>query len=303
LPSSRLVLDTAAMRALVRWIVFPSTLALGLAATALALRRGVSPELAVLAVYFACMPLVALLERLLPWRREWNRSQGDSATDGLYLASTWGLGAVLGPLFAALSVAAGSALSRASGGGIWPLDWPLAAQVALACVVAEFFDYWGHRLLHESRVLWRCHTIHHSAPRVYWLNATRTHPAEILFRGLFGAIPLGALGVGPEAIAYWAVIGRVAGLYQHANVDFALGPLAWLFSIGELHRWHHARGFEAARCNYGNTFIVWDAVFGTRRLPRGEHSPAEVGIEGMEAFPRGWAAQLLAPLRWRAPLA
>ena len=136
---------------------------------------------------------------------------------------------------------------------------------------------------------------------MYWLNGTRTHPGEVLFRGLFGAIPLGALGVGGEVLAYWAVIGRVAGLYQHANIDFALGPFAWIFSIGELHRWHHARGFEAAQCNYGNTFIVWDALLGTRRLPRGEASPADVGIDGMESFPRGWAAQLLAPLRWRPP--
>ena len=134
---------------------------------------------------------------------------------------------------------------------------------------------------------------------MYWLNGTRTHPGEVLFRGLFGAIPLGALGVGPEVFAYWAVIGRVGGLYQHANIDFALGPLSWVFSIGELHRWHHARGFDAAKCNYGNTFIVWDAIFGTRRLPRGERSPADVGIDGMETFPRGWAAQLIAPLRWR----
>jgi sterol desaturase/sphingolipid hydroxylase (fatty acid hydroxylase superfamily) len=287
------------MRRLARWIVFPATLAAGVSAVALALRSGLRPEIAVLAVYFACMPLIALLERLIPWRREWNRSQGDLGTDGMYLASTWGLGALLNPGFAALSVAIGSALSQWAGNRVWPVQWPLAAQIALACAVAELFDYWGHRLLHESRLLWRVHAIHHSAPRVYWLNGTRTHPAEVLFRGLFGAIPLGALGVAPEVLAYWAVIGRVAGLYQHANIDFALGPFSWIFSIGELHRWHHARGFRAAQCNYGNTFIVWDAVFGTRRLPEGLPSPAEVGIEGMEDFPRSWGRQLLAPLRWR----
>ena len=289
-------LDTARMRGLARRIVFPLTLAAGLAATALAVHRGVAPGLAVLAIYFACMPLV---ERLLPWRREWNHSRGDLATDAFYLGSTWGLGALLNPFFAALSVAAAGALARASGGGIWPEDWPLLAQVLLACAVAELFDYWGHRWMHESRLLWRFHAIHHSAPRVYWLNGARTHPGEVLFRGLFGAIPLGALGVGGEVLAYWAVIGRVAGLYQHANIDFALGPFAWIFSIGELHRWHHARGFEAAQCNYGNTFIVWDALLGTRRLPRGQASPADVGIDGMASFPRGWLGQLVAPLSWR----
>jgi sterol desaturase/sphingolipid hydroxylase (fatty acid hydroxylase superfamily) len=285
------------VRRLAHWIAFPLTLAAGLGFSALALRRGMPPGLAVLAVYFACMPLVALLERLLPWRPEWNRPQGDLATDGLYLASTWGLGALVSPLFSALSITLGSALSRLAGEGLWPSHWPLAAQLLLACAVAEFFDYWAHRWMHESRLLWRFHAIHHSAPRVYWLNGTRTHPGEVLFRGLFGAVPLGALGMGPEVLAFWGVLGRVGGLYQHANIDFALGPFAWIFSIGELHRWHHASDFETAKCNYGNTFIFWDAIFGTRRLPRAERPPADVGIEGMESFPRSWAAQLIAPLR------
>jgi len=291
------------MRGVARWIAFPATLAAALLGTGFALQRGVAPQLAPLAIYFSCMPLVALLERLLPWRREWNRSQGDLGTDALYLASTWGLGALLGPLFASLSVATGSAISSAAGGGIWPAGWPVAAQVALACVLAEFFDYWAHRWMHESPGLWRLHSIHHSAPRVYWLNGTRTHPGEVLFRGLFGAVPLGALGAGPEVLVWWAVLGRVGGLYQHANIDFALGPFAWIFSIGDLHRWHHARGFEAAKCNYGNTFIFWDALFGTRRLSRAEPPSADVGIAGMETFPRGWAGQLLAPFRSPAGVA
>ena len=172
-----------------------------------------------------------------------------------------------------------------------------ALAVMLACVVAELFDYWGHRLMHRVPLLWRFHAIHHSARRVYWLNATRTHPGELLVRGLFGAVPLAVLGAPELVLAWWMVLGRVAGLFQHANVDFSLGPFAWIFSIGDLHRWHHSKVRSEADRNYGNSFIFWDAAFGTRYLPRDREPPAEVGIEGVEAFPTRLAGQLVAPFR------
>jgi sterol desaturase/sphingolipid hydroxylase (fatty acid hydroxylase superfamily) len=268
------------------------------AATALAVERTASPAGAVFLIYLAMMPIVACLERLQPHLREWNEGHRDLATDALYLPTTWGLGALLSPLFAGAAVAITGFVSAHFGSDLWPRSWPLALQVMLACAVAEFFDYWGHRLLHRVPALWRLHSIHHSAKRVYWLNATRTHPGELVIRGLFGAVPLGVLGV-PEAVyAYFMVLGRVAGLFQHANIDFALGPFSWIFSIGDLHRWHHSRDRAEADTNYGNSFIVWDTVFRTRFLPNDRRPPAEVGIGGMEAFPTSYPQQLLAPFRF-----
>ena len=85
-----------------------------------------------------------------------------------------------------------------------------------------------------------------------------------------------------------------------ANIDFALGPFAWIFSIGELHRWHHSAQRDEADHNYGDTFIFWDGLFGTRYLPRDRPAPERVGIANLEAFPTGWWAQQLAPFRYRA---
>jgi sterol desaturase/sphingolipid hydroxylase (fatty acid hydroxylase superfamily) len=241
---------------------------------------------------------VALLERLLPYRRAWNRPQGDLAADAAYLPTTWAIRGLLDPLLVALSVAAGGWLSRSLGTGLWPAHWPLLGQLALACAVAELFDYWAHRAMHESEWLWRLHATHHSAPRLYWLNATRAHPGEIALRGAVSALPLAVLGAGEPVLALIAVTSIAVGLFQHANVDFALGPLSWVFSVGELHRWHHARDRALANTNYGNNFIFWDAVFGTRYRPSDREPPDAIGIAGLEAFPRGWLAQLLSPLRW-----
>lgn len=288
------------MREVARWSVFPLMLVAALAVTAVAIARGAPPAAAVFLIYLAMMPIVAGLERALPYRRVWNEGKRDLLTDALYLPTTWGLGALLSPAFAAVAVGVEGFVSARFGEGLWPEAWPLSAQVALACAVAEFFDYWGHRLLHRIPALWRFHAVHHSAQRVYWLNATRTHPGELLVRGLFGAVPLAVLGVGVEVFAYTMVLGRVAGLFQHANIDFHLGPFAWIFSIGDLHRWHHSCARTEADTNYGNSFIFWDAVFGTRFLPRDREPPAEVGIDGLEAFPTSYASQVLAPFRYRA---
>jgi sterol desaturase/sphingolipid hydroxylase (fatty acid hydroxylase superfamily) len=152
--------------------------------------------------------------------------------------------------------------------------------------------------MHESPWLWRFHATHHSPERVYWLNATRSHPGEMLVRGTVGLLPLAILGAGREIFVLLGVVNVAVGFFQHANVDFRLGPLSWIFSVGDVHRWHHSRVRAEADCNYGNNFIFWDAVFGTRYMPADRPPPAEVGIDGLDGFPKGVLAQLLSPFRW-----
>jgi len=287
------------MRELARVAVFPAMLVGALGATAWAISTGAPPAAAVFLLYLAMMPVVAGLERWLPHRPEWNEAHGDQLTDALYLPTTWGLGALLAPAFAAVAVVVEGGLHGMVGDSVWPQHWPVAVQVVLACAVAEFFDYWGHRWMHRVPALWRFHSIHHSAKRVYWLNATRTHPGELLVRGLLGGVPLAVLGVGEQVFAYGMVLGRVAGLFQHANIDFRLGVFGWIFSIGDLHRWHHSCVRAEADQNYGNSFILWDVVFGTRFLPADRAAPAEVGLSGLEAFPMDYTGLALAPFRYR----
>jgi sterol desaturase/sphingolipid hydroxylase (fatty acid hydroxylase superfamily) len=264
-----------------------------------AMERGVPPGALLLPTFLASALLVTVLERLLPYRREWNRPRGDLWTDAAYVPTAWALGAVLQPLVASVGVIAGGWLSRTLDAGLWPAHWPLLAQLALAAVVVELPSYWAHRAMHEVPWLWRLHATHHSAPRLYWLNATRAHPLEMAFRGVVGLLPLAVAGASAELIALSGITNTVVGLFQHANVDIRLGPLNWVFSAAPVHRWHHSRDLAEANRNYGDTFIFWDAVFGTRYMPERE-PPRELGIAGLDAFPRGYLAQLAAPFRWRA---
>ena len=93
------------------------------------------------------------------------------------------------------------------------------------------------------------------------------------------------------------MVEAVHGLFQHANIDVRLGPLNWLFSMAELHRWHHSSRLAETNHNYGATLILWDVVFGTRYLPE-RSAPEVIGIPDIPNFPRGFLGQLAVPFRW-----
>jgi ornithine lipid hydroxylase len=288
----------AAVRRVFAAVVMPGTLAVAIGAALLALAHGVAPTVILPVAFVAVMAWVAWLERALPYRPEWNRAQGDVLADALYLPTTSAVIALVRPAIATVGVVVAGFVSERFGVGLWPHDWPLVAQLGLSWVVVELFAYWPHRWLHEVPWLWRLHATHHSPERLYWLNATRAHPLEHVFRSCFNMLPLALAGASVELLALQTISDAVIGFFQHANVDIRLGPLNWVFSAAPVHRWHHSRSREEADHNYGDNFIFWDVVFGTYYRPRGREVEA-LGIAGLGAFPKSYLAQLVAPLRWR----
>jgi len=284
--------------ALFAWSVFPLAFFGSLALSIAVLDAGAGGAVALVSGLAFGYAIVVGGERFHPFVADWNRSHGDIGTDTAWLGSTVATGALLGPVSMALGAWLGSLLSARLDSPLWPSDWPLAGQLVLALVVVEFFQYWLHRLEHEQDWLWRFHATHHSAPRLYWLNAARFHFVDIALLNLGYVAPLVALGAGEPVFVLWLVASSVHGICQHANMKIRCGPLNWVFSMAELHRWHHSRLVEESNTNYGQTLILWDLVFGTRFLPRDREPPADIGIAKLSAFPTNWFGQLLSPLRW-----
>jgi sterol desaturase/sphingolipid hydroxylase (fatty acid hydroxylase superfamily) len=265
------------------------------------LGRGVAPAFALVVTDTAALACVAVAERLLPFRRHWNRDHGDTATDAAHaLVSGLGGQQALKPLLDAAGVIGAGWIARTLGAGAWPADWPLAAQLGLAMLIAELGTYWTHRAQHRWEPLWRFHAVHHSAPRLYWLNAARFHPGDLCLLFASWYLPLAVLGCPEPVLALTAMFDTVLGLLQHSNIDVRLGWLNRVFSMAEPHRWHHSRTLAEANTNYGSNLSVWDVAFGTFHLPAGRLPPADVGLADMPSFPAGWAAQIAAPFRWRA---
>jgi sterol desaturase/sphingolipid hydroxylase (fatty acid hydroxylase superfamily) len=245
-------------------------------------------------------PLIAWLERRRPFDPSWNRSHGDVATDVLHLVVNGTVpGSLMRMLLVPLLVVGAGAVASRTGGGLWPAAWPLAAQLALALVIAELGHYAFHRLTHESPLFWRLHAAHHSAERLYFLNATRFHPLDLLGLLVCQTGPLVLLGITPQAFVAYAVFTSVYGQLQHCNVAMT-GPrwVDWLFSTHVVHRWHHSPDVVEGNANYGAVLNVWDHLFGTYRFSPGRPFHRRIGIGDMPDFPRDYWGQVLAPWRW-----
>lgn len=282
------------------YLAFPLILG-GTIALAVALLPMLGPPLTLVICQTVGALSTIVAERLWPFRPEWNRSHGDLGTDILHaLVSGIGTTQLVRPLVQAGGVAIAGALSRAVGFGLWPVELPLVLQLAAALVIVELPQYWLHRFQHEHDALWRFHAVHHSAPRLYWLNAARFHPVDLGLLYAVGYVPLVILGCPEPVIMLFALFDAVFGMLQHSNIDVRLGPLNWIFSMAEPHRWHHSRTLQEANTNYGSNLIIWDLVFGTFFLPRERQPPANIGIANMPDFPMTYLAQLASPFTWRS---
>jgi ornithine lipid hydroxylase len=292
------------VRALISWLVYPVLTGGGVLCAWALLARGVPLALAVTAVTVAAAGIVIALERWHPFYKEWQQSRGDIKVDAGHLivsnVATEGLRLLtLGPLAAASAFA-----SRALGARLWPDQLPMAAQVALALIIAEFGGYWGHRLMHERSSLFRIHATHHSASRIYFMTGARNHAFEALFLAALAILPLVALGASEEVLGLLAAFAGIHSMLQHANADIRMGPVKWLLTGPELHRWHHSRNLDEANANYAGILLLWDWVFGTVfRPPPGSAPPKDVGLTKMPAFPQSFLGQLASPFTrslWRA---
>jgi len=282
------------------WSVFPLVMALCLGWAIHLHERGAHWLMPLLAPMLLGYVLVIVGERLCPYVPDWNRSHDDVATDAAWWLSINVTGLALRPLAAFVALPLGVWLSARFGAELWPSQWSLLGQLALALVIVEFFQYWAHRWMHEVDFLWRFHATHHSAPRLYWLNAARFHIVDIALLNLGLTIPLAALGANAEVLSLWIVASALHGLFQHSNMQIRCGPLNWIFSMAELHRWHHSRTIREANTNYGQNLILWDIIFGSRFLPKDREPPADIGIAGLSAFPMTWWKQMISPLQWAA---
>ena len=177
-------------------------------------------------------------------------------------------------------------------------SWPLWLRGLAAFVVADLGFYWGHRLAHQVPFLWRFHVIHHAPEHVYFLTSSRAHPVDNAFIRLCGLVPIYVLGLGaPQSVEGTLVATllmlavTIWGFFIHANVRWRLGPFEWLLATPAFHRWHHVRGEPRDR-NFASMLPIWDRLFGTHHLPRGEW-PEAYGID--QALPSSVVGQLLHP--------
>jgi sterol desaturase/sphingolipid hydroxylase (fatty acid hydroxylase superfamily) len=281
------------MNAMLAYLWYPVTLVLAIVAFSLLLALGVPTAAAAYLPVFMVGVTVLVLERRFPERLLWRPRAADVRSDVAFLAL---IQVALPRVFVLATVVLLSTWTHDRVPlHIWPHNWPLAAQIVMMVLLVDFFRYWLHRACHRFLVLWRLHEVHHSPEILYVLNVSRFHPLEKVLHFAVDTVPFMLMGVAPQVIGGYFLLYSVNGFFQHSNLKLRYGWLNYFVGSAETHRWHHARNPKTAACNFGNTTIVWDLIFGTWHLPP-QRVVDDIGIMDRD-YPRGFFRQMTAPFR------
>ncbi len=170
---------------------------------------------------------------------------------------------------------------------------PLPVYMIVAVLVVTFTAYWAHRLMHRVPLLWHIHKIHHSAQNLNYSSVYHKHLLETLLQTPSHVIA--TLALGTDLVAPFGIIFKVIDVLGHSNIRVDMGRLAYLISTPQAHRVHHSIDPRHYDTNFGNTFMLWDLVFGTFYYDP-KDQPTAYGIT--EEIPTSFIKQQMLPFVW-----
>jgi sterol desaturase/sphingolipid hydroxylase (fatty acid hydroxylase superfamily) len=187
-----------------------------------------------------------------------------------------------------------------------PFDIPTSIPAFIACYVGvDFLLYLLHRLMHETRIGWAFHSVHHTSHDFNLSLGGRVHWVQRLVDDFF-YLPLAFVGFDPLLILGALEINRASQYWVHTEMIGKLGILDAFLNTPSNHRVHHARRDGGRRSNYGSNFMIWDRLFGTYE-PEGAPEPygTDLGDVGNNPLRIQWAGlrrllegrELLHPLK------
>jgi sterol desaturase/sphingolipid hydroxylase (fatty acid hydroxylase superfamily) len=282
----------SALQAIVRYGYVPFML-LGLNGAAFYLVHQNYSYLWLLPLLLAAFAIAHFAEHMAPFFDEWNDPHHDDQTN-LAHAIVYEVSNINGALMIPLIV------WLFPFEGIWPSEWPLLVQLLMAIVIADFAFMFVHKLSHKYPLLWRLHAVHHGVDRLYSFNGLVRHPLHQSVDMIVATAPLVILGMPVEVAVLLGFTVSVQLIVQHSNVATILGPFRNLLSIGQIHHLHHVNWGKEGDCNFGLFLTLWDRLFGTfHPEPPRPITAADMGIDEVPNFPKGYLEQLLFPFVYK----
>ena len=178
----------------------------------------------------------------------------------------------------------------------WIGGLPFVVQFAGILLIADFTQYWVHRLFHTVPFLWRFHAIHHSAESMDWLAGSRLHIVDIVLTRGLSYVPIFLLGFAEAPLFAYIIFVSIHATFIHANFRIEFGPLRWLLATPRFHHWHHTSDLSQADKNFAVHLPVLDRLFGTYYFPA-RRWPQAYGVADGGVPPSGFFAQLAYPFR------
>jgi sterol desaturase/sphingolipid hydroxylase (fatty acid hydroxylase superfamily) len=180
-----------------------------------------------------------------------------------------------------------------------PLTWWTLPAYVLA---AEFWSYFFHRMMHEMRLFWADHSVHHSSEEFDFTTAQRFHLFEWVPKVIV-YVPLAMVGFHPGVLFLFTILAGIQLIAHTAR----FGRWGWwdiYFVSPTIHGVHHARNPIYMDRNLGGALNIWDHVFGTY-----QNATDEKLIYGITHAPKSnnpfkvlfWEYGFLARDFWYAP--
>ena len=156
--------------------------------------------------------------------------------------------------------------SKTAWTGIGILALPPVVEAILIILLIDLWMYIWHRLNHETALLWRFHSIHHSDSALDVTTCWRFHYMEILISELLRLPLFMLIGAGIEHLLLYSLLMTPVIEFQHSNISIPpiLDRLARLIiPTPMMHRLHHSMLRTEHDSNYGSMLSIWDRLFGS----------------------------------------
>ena len=169
----------------------------------------------------------------------------------------------------------------------WLEQSPVVVQVALILFISELGQYWLHRAMHNWRPLWLVHAPHHHITQLNALKGLVGNPIELV---LVYASVIALFDFSLPALFCAGQLFGATACFAHANVKFEAPKwYASIFTTVSAHSLHHSVQYEDTRCNYANSLICLDHLFGTFRAGEtdtvGQDDRRRLSIKEQMLFP------------------
>src|SRR5687767_15495205 len=134
---------------------------------------------------------------------------------------------------------------------------PLILAVPALLLVADFTQYWVHRMFHAVPWLWPFHAIHHSTEEMDWLAGSRLHLVDVIVTRGLTYVPIFVLGFSQQALTVYVFLVAAQATFIHANVRWEFRPVRRILATPGFHHWHHSAEREAIDKNFAVHTPIW----------------------------------------------
>lgn len=245
-----------------------------------------------------CIMLLGLLLEAL-WPRRWYNWASKETLESLGINSFASLVAI-----AVQALVFGDLMEDLPPGtGSWrflPTEASLWLHVLVLVALLDFKRYWFHRLDHCSIFFWRFHKIHHELQELHCISGNRDYPTYNVGHVISDIVIVYLIGATKEAFALTLVIQVIFAVFiAHLNVNFPSVDekfpwFAYLIVTPNFHAWHHT-----VHCRYdanlADIFPIWDVLFRTFEVPRGNPCDWQFGLQQSERLPQSVLEKLISP--------